>query len=66
MEVERKNKVNKMKYFENKCVIRIYFFRRISIMYFIPLEFWSNRKTTKPTYISQSGSIIAKMEMERR
>lgn len=51
--------------FQEQMWLEIYFFRRISIMYFIPLEFWSNRKTTKPTCISQSGSIIAKMEVER-
>lgn len=35
-------------------------------MYFVPLEFWSGKKIIKPTYVSQSESIVVKLEMDRR
>lgn len=54
------------KVFWDQMWLEIYSLRRISIMYFVPLEFWSGKKIIKPTYVSQSESIVVKLEMDRR
>lgn len=52
--------------FQKQMWLKMSFFRKTSIIYFIPLESWTGRKVKEPTGISQSGSIIVQIEMDRR
>lgn len=45
--------------------LETYFFRRTTITYFIPIEPWSGRKIIKSRGVSQSESMIVKIEMDR-